>query len=262
MQRTYVAGVSAVLMAAGVFISSYAYLSPEAALNPYEAVGSVALWGGAFLLLTALFLSGPFRLAAKYLQTRAGAAVGAAYLTAHLLLYGFLLEWILVEAYKIQPFVLSSVAFVTTDVLYPATLANVLLGDAFSPSISFQFPPIYEASLSLFAIFMAVVIDVLILANVAKVKEIRTGSWMAKSRAYAAMPLAGVVLGASCCMSLPALLGLVSPSLSDAASSSWAFYVAYFAFPPLAVVVLKLNLDLASRIGAAVRETPAPVPVG
>ncbi|MDG6988376.1 MAG: hypothetical protein JRN21_03520 [Nitrososphaerota archaeon] len=257
MQKTYLVGVSAVLMAAGVFISFYAYFTPPAVLNPYQAAGSAVFWGGAFLF-GALLLSGQFRAGGRYVRTKTGAVIGAVYFTAHLLLYGFLLEWILVEAYRISPFVSSSFAFVTTDVLYPATLANVLLADAFSPSIALQFPPIYGASLSLFAIFMAVVIDILVLANVAKVKEIGAGSWLAKSRAYAAMPLAGIVLGASCCMSLPALLSLVSPSLADAASSSWAFYVAYFVFPLLAVVVLKLNFDLASRIAATVRSAPAP----
>ena len=260
MQKAYLAGLSSAIVLVGALLSYYAYYVQPEILNLYQAVGSTVFWAGAFLLLAVLFLSGPISLAGSYVRTKTGAAIGAAYISAHLLLYGFVLEWMLVEIYRFPQFVYSSFAFVTTDVLYPASLANALVGDAFGPSINLQVPPIFELSLSVFAIFVAVVIDALILANVAKVKEIGAGSWLARSRAYVLMPLTGVFLGASCCMSLPVLLSIVAPSLTDAASSGWAFYVAYFVLPPLAIVVLKLNFDLASRVAAKTKGSPAGAP--
>lgn len=226
--------------------------------NPYQALGSVIFWVGLFLLLTASFLGSTMKLAISYVRTRTGALVAGVYITAHLLLYGFVLEGILVVLYKIPPFVYSSFAFLSTDTLYPPSFANAVVGLAFSPSISLQFPPVFELSLSIFSIFIAVVIDALILANVAMVRRIADlGSWTTKSRAYLLMPFTGVVLGASCCMSLPLLLSMVSPSLSAANNLIWGFYVAYFVLPPLAIVLLKLNLDLTSKIGAKVQSSAA-----
>jgi hypothetical protein len=237
----------------GTLLSDFAYFTPPSAFNPYQAVGSAIFWLGAFLLMWSLFLGRTLTLAANFAKTRTGALIGGAYITAHLLLYGFVLEGILVFIYGITPFVSSPVAYLSSDVLYPASLGNALVGLGFSPTINLLVPPYFEASLSFFSIFIAVVVDALILANINKVKEIGdVGPQFARSRAYLLMPFTGIILGASCCMSLPLLLSIVAPSLQGAANLIWAFYLTYFLLPPLAVIVLKLNLDLASSIAAKV----------
>lgn len=249
--RLHLAVVGWVLLVAGVLLSYAAYFTAPAPFSAYQASGSSLFWLGAFLLLGSLFLGRALGLAARYARTPKGAIVGGAYITIHLLLYGFVLEGILVSLYKIEPFVNSSLVFLSTDVLYPASLPNALLGVGFSPSLNLTVPPVFELSLSVFSLFIAVVIDILILANLEGVRRIGFGSW-ARSRAYIFMPVTGIVLGASCCMSLPLLLSIVNPSLAEGPGILWAFYAAYFLLPPLAIVVLKLNLDLATKVAARV----------
>lgn len=245
-------------MLAGVLVSYLSYSTPVLEFNPYQAAGSVLFWGGALALLYALFLAGPAALAARYARTRVGAAVGGAYLVVHLLLYGFVLEGILVIIAGIHSYIFSPAVYLSTDTLFPASLWNAVEGIAFSPNINFVLPPVFELSLSVFSFFVAITVDVLILANIAKVKEIGVRSWVSRSRAYVAMPAVGILLGASCCMSLPVVLSIVSPNLEQAVAYGWAFYVTYFVLPVLGIAVLKLNLDLASRIAATASRLKGP----
>lgn len=249
---------SALVSVIGILVSYLAYFTPPYAFNPYQAAGSVIFWAGALGLLFSIFLAEPALLAARYVRTKLGAVVGAVYLAAHLLLYGFVLEGILVLITGVPPYVSTSAVYVGSDTIYPATVWNAVVGVAFSPNINLQFPPIYALSLSIFSVVVAITVDVLILANVAKVKEIGIRSWASRSRAYVAMPAVGIFLGASCCMSLPVVLSIVSPSLEQAVAYGWVFYVTYFVLPVLGVVVLKLNLDLASRIADAASRLKGP----
>ena len=129
---------------------------------------------------------------------------------------------------------------------------NALAGMAFNPTLTILAPPVFDTSLSLFSIVTAVVVDVLIVANVGAVGRIGSvGAQAVKARAYVAMPMAGIFLGASCCMSLPVLLSIADPAFTSLASLLWVFFLTYFALPVLAAVVLKLNLDLANRTASA-----------
>jgi hypothetical protein len=250
MSRLILGALSATLLIIGAWLSYFAYLTLPYVPNPYQVAGSGTFWAGAFLLVAILFLDKTLKMAATYAQTRKGILVGGLYLTAHLLLYGFVLEGILVFLYGITPFISSSLVYLSSNILYPASLADAVFTLVFSPTINLQVPPYFEASLSFFSIFIAVIVDALILANIKVVSEIgQSGSPLVKSRAYLLMPLTGIILGGSCCMSLPLLLSVY---LSSAASLMWAFYLTYFFLPPFAVVLLKLNLDLASRISAKV----------
>jgi hypothetical protein len=262
VQRFYLGIASLLLMVLGVFLSFGAYQFPLLLLNYPQVAGSLFFWAGAFILVTTFLLGSAPRLAFRYAKTPGGLLVGGAYLAFHVLLYGFILEGILVTLYGSPPFATSPLVFFSTNLYDPASLANAVLGITFSPSITVLIPPFYEASLSLFSIFAALVIDILILANVGEVA--RLGSFKAaavKARAYMVMPLTGIALGASCCMSIPILLSIADPALTFLSSLEWVYYLTYYAFPALAAVVLKLNLDLATRtVARATQLVSSPLP--
>jgi hypothetical protein len=253
---------SATLLLSGVLLALQAYSVPPYAFNLYEAAGSIIFWTGVLFLVVTFFLDKTMGLAYRFARTKRGAAIGVTYIVAHLILYGFVLEGIVVYIYGVPPFINAPFAYVSSNLLYPASLFNAIIGMAFSPDLNLLLPPVFETSLTAFSIITAVIIDALILANVEKVGEIgRAGSLLTKTRAYLVMPVTGIGLGATCCMSLPLVLSIVDPALTDASGIIWAFYVTYFVFPILAAIVLKLNLDLATRTAekAAVLK-PVPLP--
>lgn len=245
-----------------MFLSFGAYQFPLLPLNYPQVAGSLLFWAGAFVLVVTFLLGSAPRLALRYAKTPGGVLVGGAYLVFHVLLYGFVLEGILVTIYGSPTFATSPLAFLSTELLYPASPGNAVLGITYSPSITVLIPPFYEASLSLFSLFAALVIDVLILANVGQVARIGSIKAAAvKARAYFFMPLTGIALGASCCMSIPVLLSIADPALTVLSSLVWVFYLTYYAFPVLAAVVLKLNLDFATKtLARASQLAPSPLP--
>ncbi|MEM3267496.1 MAG: hypothetical protein QXR69_02275, partial [Conexivisphaerales archaeon] len=175
---------------------------------------------------------------------------------SHILLYGFILEAILVSIYGSVTFS-SPTLFISSNLLYPISLANAVLGLAYNPNITLSIPPYFGAALTSFSFFMAIIIDMLILANVMKMGQIgNTCSIHKRARSYVAMPLIGIIAGASCCMSLPVLISIAVPAAATLTKSIWVYYMTYFLFPPLAVVVLKLNLDSSIKIELQLSENP------
>jgi hypothetical protein len=260
VQRFYLGLTSVTLVVLGVYLSLGAYHFPQLTLNYYQTAGSVLVWSGAFLLVVSYLIRGEVRTALHFARTPKGAVVGGVYFAFHLLLYGFVLEGILVYLYGSAPFVTSPFVFISSNLLYPASLANALVGIAFSPNLTILIPPIYDASLSLFSIITAIIIDILIMANVGAVGKIGSvKSTAIRARAYLAMPVAGIALGASCCMSLPVLLSIADPALTILSSLIWVFYLTYFVLPVLAAVVLKLNFDLANRTASAAERLLPPL---
>ena len=63
-------------------------------------------------------------------------------------------------------------------------------------------------------------------------------------------PALGIVLGASCCLSVPILVTVAAPSAAVLSSSLWLYDATYFLFPPAAVILLYLNLYSVGRITA------------
>ena len=259
--RYYLAVASLASMLVGLSFSLFAYRFPFSSLNPFQSLGSLLFWGGALVFVMEFMMGKTLRLALQFAKTWRGALVGAAYIVVHLLLYGFVLEAILVSVFGQYPFIGSGSAFVSSDLIYPATLENTLLGIALSPSLSLLVPPLFEASLSAFSFFFAIIIDVLVLANISSVRRIGAAlSPKVVARAYIVMPATGIVLGASCCMSVPALLSIVSPALAFINNLLWVFYLTYFVFPVLGAVVLKLNFDLSNRTAEAAARMGASPP--
>ena len=112
-------------------------------------------------------------------------------------------------------------------------------------------PPIFEISLSVYSIAMAVIIGVLVQVNIMKTIEMKNScSPRRKSSVYFALPIIGVVGGASCCLSLPIFVTLLAvPTVSLASPSIInAYFLTYLLFPPITAVILKLNLDSINRM--------------
>jgi hypothetical protein len=236
----------------GVFVSYLGYWSSAAFLDQ-EVIGPVLFWSAALLLLLAFPFREPARACYFGIRTKLGGVVFPVYLVIHLLVYGFLLELLLAAVYGIA-FTLTPSVTVATEVFVPPTAANLFFDLSFNPSVSFSLPPVLSGALSTYAIAVAVLVDILIVANVAKVRELGDLTTRSlRARSYFLIPLLGLVLGASCCISLPALVSFALPSLTVSQSFDWIYDTTYFFFPLFAVAILYLNLRSVHKLSDTMR---------
>ncbi len=257
-------GITVLVLA---FVSSYfAYVWGSVTVNPADVLAPFLFWYGIAFLLLAY----PLRSAAldfsRYVKTALGAGVFTFYMIVHVLLYGFLLEGLLGTLGRVLTS--SSVTFtVSTTVFAPPSPLNALLALWYNPWITLTVPPSFETDLSLYSLIIAAVIDVLIVANIGKTRELgKECSVGTRSRSMIAVPALGIAFGASCCLSAPLLFTIVVPSAAALSSLAWAYDVTYFLFPPFAILILYLNLTSVDKIRARLRltgraETPPPAQV-
>ncbi len=251
------------VLALAMVSSYFAYLWGSAAVNPAEILAPFLFWYGIAFLLLAYPLRGAARDFARYIRTASGAAVFAIYLVIHILLYGFLLEGIL-TSFLGKDFVSTAAgATLTTTVFTPPSVVNAALGLWYNPWIAITIPPAFETTLSLYSLVIAVVIDVLIVANIGKTRELgKACSIGAKSRSMVVFPALGIAFGASCCLSVPLLFTVVVPSAAALASLLWVYDLTYFLFPPFAVVLLYLNLYSVGKMTANMTAASEPTVPG
>ncbi len=231
-----------VFLTVGVVVAYLGSARGAFQLNVDEVIGPVLFWYAVLLLLFCFPLRRAVSIAARAARTRLGAFVFWPYLGLHLFIYGFLLEAILAGIYGITLTIGPSFSIVT-DAFVPPTALNALLDLSYSPSAVFTLPPALSGAFSLYSVSAAVVIDVLVVANVTEVirlGELRTRRQKATS--FVALPAVGVILGASCCLSLPALIALTYPSAAVTQSFQTVYSATYFLFPAFAGAVLYLNL--------------------
>lgn len=245
---------ASVSLGLGVALSYLGYVWDDISPNPNELLGSVLFWCAVVYLL----LSFPFfeatRSFSSYVRRPFVAGVFAGYLAIHLVLYGFLLEGILASVYGSNAFAVSPVFLVTTNVFAPPSLSSAMFDLAYNPSIVVAVPPIFSAALSLYSISVALIIAVLVVASIGKTMEIgRLCTKGKRARTLVALPAIGIVLGASCCLSVAGLISVVVPSTAVLTSVIWAYYFTYFSFPSVAVVLLYLNLRSIERISTNLR---------
>jgi hypothetical protein len=237
------------LIGLALLTSFFAYLWGSTSPNPAALLAAGLFWYAvAFLLFTYPF-RGAFQIFRRYIRTRLGASVFAAYLSAHVLLYGFLLEGILVSVFA-QPFVANhATVYVTTTVFAPATITNAILGLWFNPWVTVAIPPAFVDSISFYSLAIAAVIAILIVANMGKARELGTVvSTSTKSRTLVILPVLGIVLGASCCLSVPILFTVDAPSVFLLTNPLWLYDITYFLFPLAGVTLLYLNLHSIGRM--------------
>jgi hypothetical protein len=241
--------VSALAVAVmGTALVGLGYSLGEVSLNVDEVAGPAVFWVAAVFFLLAVPFRDATRLFAKSVRTALGAAAFVVYIAIHLLLYGFLFEVILASYYGIGALAASAGLFVTTNLFSPPSPVSLAFDIAYNPIIVLTAPPIFSAALSFYSIAVALVIAVLVVANIGRTRELgrlRTGT--NKAKAFVLLPAVGIVFGASCCLSVAGLISLAAPATALLTSSPWVYYATYFLFPCIAVGVLYLNLRSMAR---------------
>lgn len=238
----------------GVALSYFGYLWGDAPLNPGELLGSFLFWSGVVYLLLTFPFRRTFQAFSDSVRTSLGAGVFAGYLAVHLILYGFLLEVILASIFGSSYLAVSPVFFASTNVFSPPSLTSAMLDLAYNPSIIVAIPPVFSAALSFYAISVALLIAFLVVASIGKTREISELCTKGKkARSYVLLPAVGIVFGASCCLSVAGLAGLVVPSVAELTSVLWVYFAIYFLLPSIAVVLLYLNLRSIEGISSGLR---------
>jgi hypothetical protein len=251
-KSNYAATILLLLLIASFPLSVYAYyLGPTSVFDGFEAAASLFFW---FSLISLAFLF-PLRSVVRqflgYAKTVRGALIFAVYLSVHLFLYGLILEGILIYFYKVPEIIYQGSVSFTAILAYPESLVSILEDFAFNPSLNISIPPAYNLALSLYSIGIALVIAVLVVANVMKVAEMSKACTLAqRSRAIVALPALGVISGAACCISLPFLISLAVPTAAVLSNSIGAYYAAYLGFPLATAIALKYNMDSTMRIAS------------
>jgi len=231
-----------IIMVLGVSLSYLAYFMGSAyGFNPWEGAGSILFWYSVVYLVFRFPLRGTLTVFLRHVKSGVGVVAASLYVAFHLLLYGFILEAILTRLYAPTFGGVPAAVWVNTNLVLPPTPLNALLGLSYNPSITLSIPPIFGAVFSLYSISAALIIAVLVVANIGLIREVGSCSLGLKSRVYVGLPTLGVALGASCCLSPPLLLALVAPVTAVVTYSLPAYYATYFAFPPLAMLALYLN---------------------
>ena len=239
-----------------LFISYLSYFQALASpFNSSLAFSSLLFWG----VILGLCFSFPLKRAIgaflSYIKTVRGMTVYVVYTSLHLLVYGIILETIVASIYpSLWNVPVQGGLVLSSQPLYPLTTLTLLGNFFFNPNLATLVPPIFDISLSLYSIAMAIIIGILVQVNVMKTIELRNSCTTArKSTAFIALPIIGVVGGASCCLSLPLFVTLLAAPTVSLASPSiiGAYFLTYFLFPPGTAVILKLNLDSINRIKKA-----------
>ena len=229
-------------MVLGAVLSYLGYIWGYAAVNPNELLGALLFWPATLCLVYAFPLREAFDAFVKHVRTALGAAIFAAYLAVHLALYGFLLEGILTTVYGVQALAVSPGFLFTTNTLRPASIVSAGLDLAYNPSIAFAFPPVFSAALSLYSIAIALLISTLVVASVGEARKVfRARSDLKGAGTYVALPVLGVVFGASCCLSVAGIVGIAVPAASLLTSVAWIYYLTYLLFPVAAILILWAN---------------------
>lgn len=243
-------------LVASFLISYLSYFQAVSSpFNGSQAFASLLFWVVVLGVCLSFPLRGAFRAFLGYIKTVRGFAVYAIYTSLHLLVYGIILETIVAVMYpSFWDVPVQGGVVLSSQPLYPLTGLTLLGNFFFNPNLAALVPPIFDVSLSLYSIALAVIIGILVQVNVMRTIELRnTCSLARRSTAFIALPVIGVVGGASCCLSLPLFVTLLAaPTVSLASPSIIAVYfLTYFLFPPGTAVILKLNLDSINRVKKA-----------
>ena len=235
----------------GTALVGLGYSFGEVPFNLDEVVGPAVFWVAAVFFLLAVPFREAARIFSRSVRTSLGMAVFALYMAIHLVLYGFLFQAILATIYGVSSFAATAGFFVTTNLFSPPSLASVTFDIAYNPIIVMSAPPVFSTALSFYSVSVALVIAVLVVANIGRTRELsELRTTTGKARTFVLLPALGIVFGASCCLSVAGLISLASPAASVLTSSPWVYYVTYFLFPCIAVAVLYLNLRAMGRVSA------------
>ena len=226
------------------FTALFGYWFSTLFVRPYQAavngaqVAATALlvlfWFSLAVLVLGVWLR---RITASFVRALKAATwarvVFPVYLTAHLIVYGIVLERIIIIASGTPPINFGPHAFVSiNDYFSPHTLFNALLQMTQNPGIIIVIPPFYGVTLGPFAIFSAVLIGMLVVVHIDRL--MRATRLIRRAGGSVIYPAVGIVAGSSCCISLPDLAASASPFAAVIFGTPfWAgvLYVLYYLLP-------------------------------
>jgi hypothetical protein len=167
------------------------------------------------------------------------------YLIIHLLIYGLVVENILVLTFGSSGFSNSIFGgfIVLGNAFYPHTLGNALLQITLNPSLALYIPPYFGLDWGPFSFYSAVVIGMLVVVHIERLGKLRQP--LRRVGGSVVYPAVGVVGGASCCVSLPVLILTLSPVASSALLvPMWVAlaYALYFVLPLSVIALLLIGL--------------------
>lgn len=233
-------------------LARYAYSGVQMNLFTFlQGSASFAFWFSIVGLVFLFPLRSVASLFVQYIRKLRGVLLFGSYMSVHLVLYGLILEGIIAYTFKIPSLVNQLTVNVASVPLYPVTLASILAGFGFNPSIDLFIPPFFVLAISFYTVSLSIIIAVLVLTNIMKVVEIGKMCGTAlKSRTLVVLPALGVIGGAACCLSLPILISLAAPTAAVISGNAVVWYSAYFIFPSATAVGLKYNIDSTIRIAS------------
>ncbi len=175
-----------------------------------------------------------------------------AYLAVHLVIYGVVLEKIIVLTYGAPPPLnLGPRAYLVFNYYFtPHTLFNALIQITQNPGIVVVIPPFYGITLGPFALFSAFLVGVLVTVHTDRL--MRISGKLRKAGGSVVYPAVGIVGGASCCISLPDLAVSASPFATVAFTTPlWTnvLYALYYVLPLSVIMVFVATLMPRSRRG-------------
>lgn len=166
------------------------------------------------------------------------------YLAVHLLVYGIVLERIIVLTAGPPPFSFGAQAYIEFNYFFtPHTLLNALLQITQNPGIVVIIPPYYGVTLGPFALFSALLIGILVTVHIDRL--IKLSARLRRAGGSIIYPVVGIVGGASCCISLPDIAASASPfAVVIFTTPLWTtlLYVLYYLLPLTVIAVFVITL--------------------
>ena len=239
-----------------IFVSVLAYWLVTLQIvpgNSSSAVGalilasviSVIFWALVLILVFGLVLRNAFFAFLGILRHRLWAKIlFPSYLVIHLLIYGLVLERILVSIFGQPGYNVGQLVFIQLgSSFYPHTLFNALIQMTLSPSIVMFMPPFYGIELTLFSFCSAIIIAVLVIVHLERLS--RYAGLIRRAGGSVMYPLIAVIGGASCCISLPGIFLDFTPLASSILLvPMWVdvLNVLYYLLPVSVIVLLAIGL--------------------
>jgi hypothetical protein len=225
-------------------VTGSVYISNTASL--IATASSIIFWVYLLAFVLMLPLKEGYSLFVEGIRKSSMKLLFVLYLAIHLVIYGVFLELILESIYAyplagqnslFRIFLAGNYAF------YPHSIATVMEVLTLNPSISVLFPRALGVALGPFAVFSAVIIDVLVVANVNLL--LKLSKTLLKFGGSIALPAVGVIGGASCCLSIPSLLAIASPTIAAFLYLPVGILIQnilYYGLPLIVIIILALNL--------------------
>lgn len=163
----------------------------------------------------------------------------ALYLPIHLFVYSLSLEKLLSIIYGLDE-IFPYTQFLVTYTPFPLSPIGIFFTLLFDPSLDLFISPIYYLSLTPFSIITAIIISIIVSANVGKIIELFKNH-IKIVRQIALVITLGLVAGSTCCLSLPSLIAFYTPFLSNFVYNTVSgeiLLIAYFVLPIITILVL------------------------